>query len=381
MGFLAVGAVALGALAISQSGKKQQTTINIPGPSAEETALAASNTQLSQAQLAAFQETSKRQAELFELQRPALERQALEQKILNEIYTPEEQAGLIKQELERTKRLGPIQDELLNLQLEQIRRGGKASPEELATIEDVITKQIASGKTDIDRFMDFGLERIREELAPSRGLRPTDTPIVDRGFQLAEEGGRMFGGLEKGLRAAGAQAALDYPLARMKTVSEVSGFQQNMNQAIRDFQLQLKQQADMNRQQLALAGTGSSSSLIGSAGNPFALQGSLTASRYGASGQTVRQTGMSLGEYGSILGGLGSMMAASDLRFKEKIKLRGFHKSGVGFYDFYFIGDSIPKVGVIAQEVALEHPEAVVKGSNGYLYVDYSKLGERHARI
>ena len=31
--------------------------------------------------------------------------------------------------------------------------------------------------------------------------------------------------------------------------------------------------------------------------------------------------------------------------------------------------------GVIAQEVAETHPEAVIEGDHGYMMVDYSKLG------
>jgi Protein of unknown function (DUF3300) len=65
----------------------------------------------------------------------------------------------------------------------------------------------------------------------------------------------------------------------------------------------------------------------------------------------------------------------SDLLLKHDIVLLGRLANGLGFYRFSYIGSHKPFVGVIAQEVQGVMPNAVVRGSDGYLRVDYDKLG------
>jgi len=48
---------------------------------------------------------------------------------------------------------------------------------------------------------------------------------------------------------------------------------------------------------------------------------------------------------------------------------------GLGFYRFSYNGSDKSYVGVMAQEVQALMPEAVVRGSDGYLRVYYDKLG------
>jgi hypothetical protein len=68
----------------------------------------------------------------------------------------------------------------------------------------------------------------------------------------------------------------------------------------------------------------------------------------------------------------------SDVRLKEKIE-HVDQIDGVNLYTWDWRDDapvtSPMNYGVIAQEVAHTHPEAVVEGEHGYLTVDYSKLG------
>ncbi len=49
--------------------------------------------------------------------------------------------------------------------------------------------------------------------------------------------------------------------------------------------------------------------------------------------------------------------------------------NGVGFYRFTYNGGDRAYVGVIAQEVQAIMPEAVTRGSDGYLRVFYDKIG------
>lgn len=65
----------------------------------------------------------------------------------------------------------------------------------------------------------------------------------------------------------------------------------------------------------------------------------------------------------------------SDVRLKRDIVLVGRLKDGLGIYRYRYLWSDTVYVGVMAQEVALDHPDAVVKGADGYLRVNYSKLG------
>jgi hypothetical protein len=51
--------------------------------------------------------------------------------------------------------------------------------------------------------------------------------------------------------------------------------------------------------------------------------------------------------------------------------------NGIGLYRFAYNGSETVYVGVIAQEVMTVRPDAVTRGPDGYLRVDYSRLGLR----
>jgi Protein of unknown function (DUF3300) len=65
----------------------------------------------------------------------------------------------------------------------------------------------------------------------------------------------------------------------------------------------------------------------------------------------------------------------SDIRLKHDITLLGRLSNGLGFYRFVYNGEEKPYVGVMAQEVRMVKPEAVVRGRDGYLRVLYQMLG------
>jgi hypothetical protein len=65
----------------------------------------------------------------------------------------------------------------------------------------------------------------------------------------------------------------------------------------------------------------------------------------------------------------------SDIRLKHDIALLGYLDNGLGFYRFSYNGGTKAYVGVIAQEVQQRAPMAVARGPDGYLRVDYRKLG------
>jgi Chaperone of endosialidase len=65
----------------------------------------------------------------------------------------------------------------------------------------------------------------------------------------------------------------------------------------------------------------------------------------------------------------------SDIRLKHDIVLLGYLNDGLGLYRFSYNGSNQSYVGVIAQEVARVVPGAVTRERDGYLRVNYEKLG------
>ena len=65
----------------------------------------------------------------------------------------------------------------------------------------------------------------------------------------------------------------------------------------------------------------------------------------------------------------------SDLALKHDVVLLGHLDNGLGYYRFSYLGSDKAYVGVIAQEVQTIRPDAVTRGSDGYLRVYYEKLG------
>src|SRR5205823_798362 len=68
----------------------------------------------------------------------------------------------------------------------------------------------------------------------------------------------------------------------------------------------------------------------------------------------------------------------SDVRLKRDITLVGRRGDGLGVYAYRYLWSDTVFVGVMAQEVALIHPAAVVRDElTGYLSVDYGMLNSR----
>jgi len=74
-------------------------------------------------------------------------------------------------------------------------------------------------------------------------------------------------------------------------------------------------------------------------------------------------------------GGGGRGGRRSDIRLKHDIVFLGYLNDGLGLYRFSYNGSSKPYVGVMAQEVERIVPAAVTQGRDGYLLVNYERLG------
>lgn len=225
-----------------------RTNISVPGPNAQELELQQKQVELAELQLTA----TRRQSELAG---PAFAREALLNDIRNEVFTPEQIRSQFIQQLQREQNLGFVQDELLNQQLERIRSGGGATEQEKKLIAESTNQAIALGGSDIREAATAGIDLIRNELAPSLGLRPGDSPILDRGGQVAREGVRQFGQLQRSLRGAQATAELNFPLARDQALAAQAASVQQLGQSAAEFQRALQTQAANNRSRLLGIGT------------------------------------------------------------------------------------------------------------------------------
>lgn len=83
--------------------------------------------------------------------------------------------------------------------------------------------------------------------------------------------------------------------------------------------------------------------------------------------------GGGFGGGGGFRGGGGGRR--SDVALKHSIVQLGYLANGLGYYRFSYLGSTKAYVGVMAQEVERVMPEAVMRGSDGYLRVYYDKLG------
>lgn len=67
-------------------------------------------------------------------------------------------------------------------------------------------------------------------------------------------------------------------------------------------------------------------------------------------------------------------VSLSDVLLKEEIRKIGVAKSGIGIFEFSYIGSSIRWMGAIAQDVLIYRPDAVISHNFGFLAVDYEKI-------
>jgi hypothetical protein len=97
--------------------------------------------------------------------------------------------------------------------LEQLRGGFQLTPEQNQQIETAIDAARARAQTDAERVRSENLRTLFDEVAPSLGLRPGDTPNLDRAGRVLAEHQRQVGNINRELAGREAQLKLDYPIA------------------------------------------------------------------------------------------------------------------------------------------------------------------------
>ena len=93
-------------------------------------------------------------------------------------------------------------------------------------------------------------------------------------------------------------------------------------------------------------------------------------------GQTSQSSGKQKNGLGGFLGAAASGIAASDKRLKKNIHKVGETSDGLNIYQYRYLNDEGPYIGVLAQEVAEKRPDALGPEIAGYMTVNYDKLKE-----
>jgi hypothetical protein len=86
---------------------------------------------------------------------------------------------------------------------------------------------------------------------------------------------------------------------------------------------------------------------------------------------------LSTAESGAQIPISGAPPVISDIRLKRDIAQVGGLDNGMNLYRYRYLWSDTKFVGVMAQEVAAVKPDAVLRGADGYLRVDYGRLGEQ----
>lgn len=120
---------------------------------------------------------------------------------------------------------------------------GQLTPEEDRLISSATRNARDVGQENIRQFVAENF-RGADELAASRGLRPTDAPIGNVRGRVGEEATRQAGQLEREIAAQDASLRLNVPLQRASVLSNAAG-------ASNAFQAALQQNANANRLNLA----------------------------------------------------------------------------------------------------------------------------------
>lgn len=287
----------------------------------------------------------------------------------------EAQAQQAYQQFQRTQQAQGMQDQIQQMQLDALKNGGKATPEQAALIDEATGAAQASGESDISRWLQQTQRQIDEETAQAAGLRPTDSPVMANVSRAAEEATRQQGQLTLGLQSANANAKLNYPLAAQQVQTAGAASANSLNLAGQQFQAQLAQTAQNNRMSL-MQQPFMNSLNFGSTLNPSQYAGVLAGQRIaGASTSSFNTPSFltSAGQVMNLAGGVGGMIGAfSDRRLKSNIVRIGTHRLGIGIYEFDMFGKR--QAGVMADEVLMVMPQAVTLDGTGFYRVKYAML-------
>ena len=164
-----------------------------------------------------------------------------ESQLFNQLFGAGEAAQIAAGRERSVADLGQTDQDILNSILGQAASGPNATPEQLARIQESADLALGSGLSDLSRFRDQTFQSIRENSA-GRGLRPTDTPILNEFSKSGEEFGRLAQNLISGVRQNQLGQELQLPfqnadlgLRQQSTASDIANrrrlFESNLAQS------------------------------------------------------------------------------------------------------------------------------------------------------
>ena len=196
--------------------------------------------------------------------------------------------------------------DILQREIGRFSGGQLATPQELSEIDAAIAASREAGGIEIDRATEAAYRDLFENVAPSRGFKPGDTPILDRGGLIASEGLRQRGTLESTLAGQRANARLALPAQRsgimLNTLGFLSGLQQQRSQLAESaFLNRLRLTGQIGQQGLGLA-TGIPANIAG-------LTSTLGQERIAGAGTTTSSPFFgNIGSIGQAAGGIGGLL-------------------------------------------------------------------------
>src|SRR5579864_2383404 len=318
------------------------TTTVAPAPMPQqELDLIGMQTQLAQQQLGAAQAAAPLNQQLINQASQQLTSQNAYQTALDAAISPQQQAQAAATQFQNAGTLSNDQIQLAQMQLAQLQAGPGATPQEQQQIAQATQAAETAGVGDINTQTQQGLNMISDQLANSRGLRLSDSPIGSEAALLEQQQGNQISSLVNNLAANQANATLNYPLAVQGLQSSISSNQQNSNAAFQAFQSQLQQQAATNR--LALTGPAITSGLGLASGNPAGSalgafnNGSTTTAPLSLSG--LGQLGSGIGAVGGLFSGSGATAGAGAAAAADAAAAGGTAAAG---------GDALAEIGMAA---------------------------------
>lgn len=314
------------------------------------------------------------------------------------LFGPEEAAAADAARERSVSSLGLQDEDLYNLARSNLTGPSEESLGRIRGLADLATQ---TGLADLARFRDEGFESIRANAA-GRGLRPTDTPILNEFGDLAARTNQSAEQLIRGIRQSQIQQELNYPSIALGQISQASDL---LNRR-RQFESSLAQRAEAGRLGLGqyvrdttvglgtgqpqgarsvaihpdqAGGGGGLGSSLGGIGQLAGGLGSL----YGAVGGTG---GLASGA-GAVAGGVGSalslllpFLALSDARAKTEIQDAEPSEilDKIRAYRFKYLDPAHgegEQIGILAQELQEAGlGSAVIEGPDGLLRIDTRRL-------
>lgn len=226
---------------LDSSETTQTSFFDVPPPSEEEIEQLLNDIQLAQARVDSIIQSGQFSSSLFE---------NLPSEIEAISEDPAKRELINTGQFELAASTQPLTQDLLESEAASIEAGSRIDPQTEQLIDSVFESQFEAGVSDINQALTNTLEIIRDELAPALGLRPEDTPILDRAARVAAETVRQTGQLRSQLDSSAATAKLNFPLQQDALTSERTARFAGISGDATDFSDQLQQQAFLNRQLL-----------------------------------------------------------------------------------------------------------------------------------